>query len=98
MSDLIDKWAAIEIVSDARCGVNVFDDEERYSYEAFTRVIDAIKALPSAQPDIIRCKECRFYEIFPNGANGNCKLNVDVEIGFYPWDFCSHAERKEEND
>ena len=58
----------------------------------------------SAQPEIIRCKdaqvihckECRHYEIFPNGANGNCKLNVDAEIRFYPWDYCSHAERRED--
>lgn len=67
-------------------------DKEHHCCPRWNRVIR--ETLKDAQ--IIHCKECRQYEIFPNGANGNCKLNVDVEINFYPWDFCSNAERRED--
>ena len=51
--------------------------------------------LPSAQPEIIRCKDCRYAS--PNGVFG-CKLERfsihDNDERLYSDDFCSCAERR----
>ena len=52
----------------------------------------AIKALPSAQPEIIRCKECKFYT----------EIRPDLNTGIYDLacrhlggdGFCYEAERR----
>ena len=53
--------------------------------------VDAIKDLPSAQPEIIRCRECKHMqkdEIFHQcWCNGN-EVKEDH--------FCGYAERKED--
>lgn len=57
---------------------------------------DVISALPSAQPEIIRCKDCKYYL----NSNEKCAL-IDTRLNFYATDkiwngdcFCSWAERK----
>lgn len=47
----------------------------------------AIKALE--QPEVIRCWECKWHE----GTNFCGNFNV---IGFYPNDYCSRAERRQD--
>ena len=51
-----------------------------------------LRNLPSAQPEIIRCKDCKFYrqEIDMCGEPYSTAHNVVHED-----DFCSKAERKE---
>lgn len=46
--------------------------------------------------EVVRCKDCKFYEIYPNGANGDCINKIDAFNTFYPNDFCSFGERKDE--
>lgn len=55
--------------------------------------IDKIKALPSAQPEIIRCKDCRYYrqEIDMCDEPYSTAHNVVRED-----DFCSRAERRKQ--
>ena len=60
--------------------------------------VSAIENLPSAQPEIIRCKDCQYQ----------CKGQNECETwnlcGYRPWQytpttdehFCSYAERREE--
>ena len=52
--------------------------------------------LPSAQPEIIRCKDCKYGS--PNGVYG-CRLERynfnDESVRMYGEDYCSRAERKE---
>ena len=52
-----------------------------------------VNAVPPAQPQIIRCKECRHRDKF-----GCCKYWVGLTMGMPTTatdddDFCSHAER-----
>lgn len=54
--------------------------------------VDAIKALPSAQPEIVKCRECKhmqkdeiFHQCWCNGR----EVKYD--------DFCSHAERRQDD-
>ena len=85
MNDLIDRQAAIDALA-------CLDD---YEEEA----IEALRKLPSAQPGIIRCAECKWFQCnmrmdgyLPKGVDefecrhwcGSCD----------PVDFCSHAERR----
>ena len=83
MDDLISRQAAID-VADAVWSVT--------GDKNVAKVWDQIKDLPSAQPEIIRCKDCRYYR-------------WEIDMCDYPYataqnvvhedDFCSKAERKE---
>lgn len=53
--------------------------------------------LPSAQPEIIRCKDCKHYQFANNRAFG-MPVKMCEWFGFDDvddYDFCSRAERKE---
>ena len=50
--------------------------------------IDAIMQLPSAQPEIIRCRDCAWHNIKIN------QCNRQICAVMYEDDFCSHAERR----
>ena len=72
-----------------------------YRFQADEEVLDAvvttINELPSAQPEIIRCKDCKHYQYADNRAFGfpvrRCEWTgfEDVDED----DFCSRAERRE---
>ena len=72
---------------------------ENGELQSFAEVIIAdaeeeIKALPSVQPEIIRCKECKEFRRY-----------IDTDITFCdrtecerkPDDFCSYAERRQDD-
>ena len=90
MSDLIDRQAAIDAFD-----MPIFNIKGKENADAIVNylrtVLQRIKELPPAQPEIIRCKNCKHYE--DNSFCGNEESTfVDVE----PDSFCSWAERKEE--
>ena len=82
MSDLIDRQAAIDAIrKDVMGGLN---------YEGI------LKRLPSAQPEIIRCKDCKWYgradkRRFYRGMD--C-LNQRIDTIVPDKDYCSRAERR----
>lgn len=87
--DLIDRQAALACFHD---WIDKYGDVHTADEMAEYR---AIEALPSAQPEIIRCKECRYYEWMSNRVpdeqtwfchNWNAETGKD--------DFCSYAERR----
>ena len=55
--------------------------------------IDLLERLPSAQPEIIRCKDCKFLRL--TGNVWKCQNRL-VMMLCEPNDYCSRAERKEE--
>lgn len=66
--------------------------DEFYQYPNVTwttlDVMEKISELPSAQPEIIRCKDCKYYV-----SSGWCEgIGTCVSSD----DFCSRAERREE--
>ena len=81
---------------------NILEIDKYYHPHAKSRnvpideVIDRLKRVPTAQPEIIRCKDCAHYDLFNNGANGTCQKNIDAMAVFYPNDFCSYGERRTE--
>jgi len=102
MRDLIDREAAIDAL-DVLCQEHRYKipgKRETYSQyneawqDALDRAEGAIFNLPSAQPEIIRCKDCKHAS--PNGKYG-CKAyhfkQYEVHKMFAD-DFCSKGERR----
>lgn len=93
MDDTISRQDAIDVLAHGKevlC--HVLDDvevvgktREKFFWELglLESCINAIKVLPSAQPEIIRCKDCKWF----NRSDG-CSFST-AENGF-----CSWAERR----
>lgn len=91
IEDLISRQAAIDALknerSDWNCDYNVPVDY----------CIDAIYSVPSAQPEIVRCKDCKNWDTeWQNDWAKNyhhCPMIDGTRAG--DW-FCADAERKED--
>lgn len=79
MSDLIDRQAAID-----ECYPVTVDGEV---YEVVQ--VETLMGLPSAQPEIIRCKDCKFFK----GDGLECHHSG---MFAYEDDYCSNGERRED--
>ena len=86
MSDLISRKSAIEALRRAEALTRAF---------GYHNVIDTIREIPSAQPDIVRCKGCRNWDTtWTNDWAPNyhyCPVVDGVRNG--DW-FCADAERR----
>lgn len=76
--DCISRWAVIGAVDKNR-------DTVFHNYVDYEGVLCDISNLPSAQPEIIRCKECKFYR-----CDGCFFSTAETEEN----GFCSWAERR----
>ena len=52
-------------------------------------IIGVIDEQPSAEPEIIRCKDCKRY------GKDNCFVKIQMLWELRPDDYCSYGERKE---
>lgn len=69
----------------------LLEDWTGKEYEAI--LVEDIKHLPSAQPEIIRCKDCKFYSPMNRETKtGICNLIMHQNFGD-DW-FCAGAERR----
>ena len=65
-------------------------------FETGKKVIEHLEQMPSAQPLIIRCKDCEHYQFADNRAFG-MPVKMCKWFGFEDVDdddFCSRAERR----
>lgn len=97
MNDVISRQAAIDALME-------FDKKLRkinwyqYPYAEYECIgvdeaIVKIANLPSAQPEIIRCKDCKFYSPMNRETKtGICNLTMHQNFGDN-W-FCAGAERR----
>ena len=90
MSDLISRQQALNVIKRMRAYIG--HNMERAVGAAFIEILDDvgkdIGRLPSAQPDIIRCRNCKF-------ASGDSRICMKFDhspIG--ELDFCAWAERR----
>lgn len=106
MKDLISRQAAIEAINEDKIDltnpniVAVFKatgDFEKVETQVMTcdRHIKILKDLPSAQPEIIHCRECKWHR-FDKDNIPYC-YNIDYGYGWKDDDFCSRAERREDD-
>ena len=84
--DLISRQAAIRWVK-TEC--NPYG-KPTLDFESGKKVIEHLKQMPSAQPEIIYCGECK--HMMPNGK---CRQFADSTIRPSASDFCSAGERKD---
>jgi hypothetical protein len=87
MNDLIDRQVAIDALNKLKIYRPL--DSDRY---VISDCLNKIVNLPSAQPEVIRCKKCKFYT----------KMRTDLKTGICSLacrhlgddGFCSEAERR----
>jgi len=87
MSDLIDRQAAIDALGEKPLAWTVGEYELGLQNQ-WQSDVDTLKDLPSAQPEIIRCRNCKF-------ASGDSR--ICMKFGHSPigeLDFCAWAERR----
>ena len=69
-------------------------DEFNDFIEAVNMAIDALENLPSAEQEIIRCKDCKHYRSYAGVIDGYCGMAEWYGRYQYPNDFCSRAKRR----
>ena len=86
MNDLISRQAAID--------ATWFEPSYTDPLNVLTEVRDRLKALPSAHPEIIYCKDCKWSDWY-DAADGHryCYCMETGAAGRTVDDFCSYAER-----
>ena len=65
----------------------------------YNGIMEYIDEVPSAQPEIIRCKDCRKHNISVGYQKDCCPLYHYRGMSFggeHDLQFCSYAERREE--
>ena len=88
MSDLISRQAAIDALGEKPLAWT----EGEYEFglqNQWQSDVDALNGLPSAEPEIIRCKDCKWF------GDIGCAIEI-VDDSDRPSenDFCSYAERR----
>ena len=81
MADLIDRKAALEAFI---CEGSVFV----YGRDTCKAIVSRLMQIPSAEPEIIRCKDCIHY-LRPHGCGHIDGMATAQEDGY-----CSYAERR----
>ena len=90
MSDLISRQAAIDEIDE---WIKAFlENGHKESAADACLIQDGIIQLPSAQPELIRCKDCKYWEYDSIFADGWCR---GKHQGNPEW-YCADAERREE--
>lgn len=89
MDELISRQAAI----DAHC--ELCGDRDKCNGDICPDV-EVFKLLPSAQPEIIYCKDCEYYKKVTGLGVMACHYLIGDNVIKKEDDFCSRAERREE--
>ena len=96
MTDTIERQAAIDAICNAWCG-NSYNRcihpkrKTQFYYCDGCYDVEELEKMPSAEPDIIHCKDCAHYS--PHKDDYMCGINVLAYVR--DDDFCSRAERRE---
>lgn len=87
MDDLISRKAAIEVLAEmqGRCTT-------KEALIQNSKIWQQIKALPSAQPEIIRCKDCKYQDENWRRVSVRWLPCMDMRTGSN-W-YCGYAERR----
>ncbi len=83
MDELISRQAAMDALNALH-----YNDREDWCF-----VLDTIEFLPSSQPEIIRCKDCKHRD--PEDKKCDCGHDIRWQLPRQDDWFCADAERKE---
>ena len=98
MQDLISRQAAVELIHTLYPSAPIMRrNRERWEerYKPYIEAEKALEQLPSAEPKIIRCKDCKYYKqsewLLPHMC---CHYLIGSTVIRKSDDFCSRAERR----
>jgi len=91
MSDLISRQAAIDAVKIGALSAATIYGRTDEGSTALHETVRAIKALPSAQQEIIRCKDCEWWKKQKDSLQGRCELMQMYPTGAW---YCGNAQRR----
>ena len=93
MNDLISRHAAIDELKKYIAVNRNPNHDARIWEEGMNCAVTVIGALPSAQPELIRCKDCKYNSNPPEYGNACCDTfyGMTDQMGF-----CHMAERRED--
>lgn len=99
--DLIDRQAAIDAINRAFARVFALDGIEPLGEKV-------LKDVPSAESEIIRCKDCRWWDKYGDYDNGYCMAarhscysehwEINIRRTYKEDFYCADAEPKEEQE
>lgn len=89
MGDLISRWDAIDAISSMFAPTPTQKD-------MVEDCLEIIENLPSAQSEIIRCKDCQHANECHKSVQFTRNEPNTVTIGYSPIEWCSRGERREE--
>lgn len=98
MSDLISRQKTLKHIDKIRQGVQMMDDTRRASIimNGMDLCEKVVRNQPSAEPGIIRCRDCKFWTHIKRTNRYWCNTDEGLyDLNPSPDDFCSRAERKE---
>lgn len=89
MDDLTDIQAVTQIVLEFIVEYlgGAFDEDLQ------KKLMERMNAMPSAQPEIIHCKDCKYYVYGDNEEEYYCRNSGIGELETF---YCADAERREE--
>lgn len=95
MKDTIFRQAAIDVIEKIIPANPMLNDYTQGITVGAALAAEYIKQLPPAQSDIIRCKDCRYWErdTLRGGRRGKCNLTYIAVKGDY---YCAVAQEKED--
>lgn len=93
MDDLISRKAAIDAVEYITSSMSVcVNSDECHGMKRMQRqAVIELTNLPSAQPEIIRCKDCDWWTKQEGSAQGRCELMQMYPTGGW---YCGNARRR----
>ena len=97
MDDVISRRSVIDFINDIEHGALKMsnDNGEDILYRTVLATTKAIrgycKILPSAQPEIIRCKDCEWWKKQKDSLQGRCELMQMYPTGAW---YCGNAQRR----
>ena len=97
MDDLISRQDAIDALGEKPLVWDDLSDFDLGKAAQWSDDVDAIKALPSAQPEIIRCKDCKYSRMTVDGDCKYCDIWFPDEAEYMDGNYyCGSAERRED--
>lgn len=105
MDDTISRKAAIDAIANR---TNCVDEKTLRAYVAKNNLdnewtggvleaIDAVEDLPSAQPQIIRCKDCKHWKdsdgVYRRGSDAESKCPINLKEVYEGTFYCGKAEK-----
>lgn len=94
MDDLISRQAAIDRINKQREHLQPdIYQQDKIGDAAYRICAEFIERLPSAQPEIVRCKDCKYSEHWYRDRR-RCFLWSEDGVSVFDDGFCNYAEMK----